>query len=347
MSKRITVKTVADRAGVSVATVSRVLGGGEGRVTAATRQRVLDAARTLDYQPNSLAVALRKGVTKMIGLIVPDISNPYFHAVARGVEDVAQEAGYAVLFCNTDRRVDKESLCLDLLREKRTDGIIFCGGGVGGEDHLRDRDWGGAEVVAIGPHVLDFPTVRADDAAAIAEAVEQLASSGRRRVLCIGGDANWLITQRRLVGYREAVRRLGLDDDPELVFFASFTTEGGRQAVTEALERGVGFDAVVTFDDESALGALLTLQEAGLAVPDDVAVVGCSDLPFASLIDPPLTSISFPTYEFGATAARMVLARLAGRPVEPIVDFPFELRVRASSAGGAKRTNDEREPDDD
>jgi LacI family transcriptional regulator len=339
----VTVKTVATRAGVSVATVSRVLGEHADVVTDATRERVVRAVEELGYQPNSLAVALRKGVTKTIGLIVPDIADAYFHQVARGVEDVAQEAGYAVVFCNSDRRVDKETLCLDLLRDKRVDGIIFCGGGVDDERHLRGRNWGAAKVVGIGPHVVDLPSIRVDDGAAIEAAVEHLAAGGRRRVLCMAGEAEWLVTQRRLEGYRAGVGRFELDADPALVSFHGFSCDAGRRAVGEALAAGLEFDAAIAFDDDVALGAMAALREAGRRVPEDVALIGCDDIPFASLVQPSLSTIHFPTYDFGATAARMVLDMLAGGDVERVVDFPFELRIRESSGGPAAAASPDKE----
>jgi LacI family transcriptional regulator len=339
----VTVKTVAFRAGVSVATVSRVLGGHADVVTDATRERVIRAVEELGYQPNPLAVALRKGVTKTIGLIVPDIADAYFHQVARGVEDVAQEAGYAVVFCNSDRQVDKETLCLDLLRDKRVDGIIFCGGGVDDERHLQGRSWGAAKVVAIGAHVVDLPSIRVDDSAAIEAAVAHLAAGGRSRVLCIAGEADWLVTQRRLAGYHAGVARLGLVADPALVGFHGFSGADGRRAITEALAAGLEFDAAIAFDDDAALGALAALHAAGRRVPEDVALIGCDDIPFASLVRPTLSTIRFPTYDFGTTAARMVLGMLAGSDVERVVDFPFELCIRESSGGRAADASPDKE----
>jgi LacI family transcriptional regulator len=251
---------------------------------------------------------------------------------------VAQEAGYAVVFCNSDRKVDKETLCLDLLRDKRVDGIIFCGGGVDDERHLQGRNWGAAKVVAIGPHVVDLPSIRVDDSAAIEAAVAHLAGGGRRRVLCIAGQADWLVTQRRLAGYRAGIERFELVADPALVGFHGFSGADGRRAVTEAMASGVEFDAAIAFDDDAALGAMAALHDAGRRVPEDVALIGCDDNPFASLVHPSLSTIRFPTYDFGATAAHMVLDMLAGSDVERVVEFPFELRIRASSGGSPADT---------
>jgi LacI family transcriptional regulator len=327
----VTVKTVAERAKVSVATVSRVLGGHADVVAEPTRQRVLDAARELQYVPHPVAVALRKGVSNVLGLVIPDISDAYFHQVARGVEDVAQVNGYAVVFCNTDRKVEKELRTLDLLRDQRADGIIFCGGGVGSEAHLQSRDWSSAKVVAIGAHLVDLPSIRVDDGAAIEAAVEHLASTGRRRILCIAGQPEWIVTQRRVEGYRSAVQRLDLASGPELLFYAGFSTEDGQRVVADALAYGIEFDAVLAFDDDAALGALIALRQASLSVPDEVSLVGCDDLPFDRLTTPPLTSIRWPTYDIGVAAAEMVLDMIARRETEQVVEFPFELCVRASS----------------
>jgi LacI family transcriptional regulator len=326
-----TAKAVAERVGVSVTTVSRVLSGRADAIPQETQDRVRAAAAELRYRPNSLARALRKGSTQTIGLIVPDISDTYFHQVARGVEDIAQAAGYMVIFCNTDRLASREQSCLDLLEDKRVDGIIFCGGGIDEEKHLSGRDWPAAGVVAIGPHVVDVPSVRADDAAAIECAVEHLAETGRRRILCVAGQPDWLITRRRLDGYWAAVDRLGLDGDPRLVRYGGFASVHGHDAVTQARASGIGFDSVLAFDDYAALGALQALREAGLQVPGDVAILGCDDIPFAALACPSLTSIRFPTYEFGTTAARMLLDILNGKQTKHVVEFPYELCVRDST----------------
>ncbi|HEV7956758.1 MAG TPA: LacI family DNA-binding transcriptional regulator [Marisediminicola sp.] len=327
----VTVKTVAERAGVSVATVSRVLRGQMQTVTEKTRERVFAAARELNYTPHPVAVALRTGTSKILGLVIPDISDTYFHQVARGVEDVAQQAGYSVIFCNTDRNIEKESRTLDLLREKRVDGIIFCGGGVGGEAHLVGRDWSSAKVVAIGAHVIDLPSVKVDDASAIDAAVEHLAASGRQRILCIAGNVDWLVTERRVAGYKSAVERLGLVSQPELLSYAGFTSDDGRRAVERALASGVEFDAIIAFEDNAALGALGALREAGLDVPGDVSLMGCDDIPTGGLTTPTLSSIHWPTYDMGAAAARLVLDAIEGKPTPSGLEFPFELQIREST----------------
>jgi LacI family transcriptional regulator len=327
----VTVHTVAARAGVSITTVSRVLNGKIETLSEETCRRVLAAAQELRYRPNSLAVGLRKGTTRTVGLIVPDISDAYFHLLARGVEDVAQAAGYAVIFCNTDRIPEKERRYVDMLREKQVEAVIFAGGGVDNDRHLRDALWPGAKVVLIGPHRLRHPTVGVDNRAAIAAAVGHLAEQGCRRIACVAGRPEWLITRVRNEGYRQGLREAGLSGDPRLVWESGFTIARGEEAVARALEAGLAFDGVVAFNDYSAIGAIRALKAAGLRVPEDVAVVGCDDIPLASLVDPQLTSLAFPLYDFGATAMRMVLEMTAGATVSKNVAFPFQLKVRASS----------------
>lgn len=330
-----TAKAVAERAGVSVTTVSRVMNGRGADISKETRERVLEAARALRYRPSSLAAALRKGYTRTVGLVVPDISDAYFHQIARGVDDVAQETGYTMVLCNTDRVAAKERACIEVLYDQNVDAIIFAGGGIDDDAHLRDLPWDLMHVVTVGPHRLPFPSIRVDDAATIRTAMDHLLEQGRRRVLCIGGRDNWLIQAERIEGYREALAEHGIERDPALVFSGDFTAGSGHEAVRKALDAGTRFDAVMAFNDYTAVGAMQALHEAGVDVPGDVAVVGCDDIPLASLVRPTLTSVSFPQRHFGSAAMRTVLDLLAGRVVEPVTRFDYLLRVRDSSAPGA------------
>lgn len=322
-------KDVAQRAGVSVTTVSRVFSGQAEVIPKETQDRVMAAAAALRYRPNSLAKALRQGRTRTIGLIVPDISDAYFHQVARGVEDVAQAASHTVIFANTDRLQEKEQACVNLLLDKQVDGIIFAGGGVNDDSHLNEYDWEGIRVITIGPHRLPFPAILVDDEAVITTATRHLAAVGCRRILCLAGLPNWLITQRRLAGYRRAVVDLGLDDNPELVLFGGFSQDSGEAVTREAMARGIEFDGIVAFNDYAAIGAMQVLRKERRRIPEEVPIVGCDDTPLAALVHPPLTSIRFPQYEFGQAAARMLLGQ---RPIsaEPLM-FPHELIQREST----------------
>lgn len=324
-------KAVAERSGVSLTTVSRVLNGQDDAIPESTRERVIAAARELGYRPNSLAAALRKGVSRTIGLVVPDISDAYFHQVARGVEDVAQPAGYMVVFCNTDRVAEKELACVQLLDDKRADAIIFAGGGIGAEKHLVDYPWESIPTVTIGPHRLPVPSIRVNDSATIQTAVEHLLDGGCRRILCIAGQSDWLITESRLDGYNRALTQAGLSVEPGLVVHGEFSQVAGHDAVDRVLSAGIEFDGVVAFNDYLAIGAIGALHRWDRGVPEDVAVIGCDDIPLASLAHPGLSSISFPQYEFGRQAMRTVLDMVAGNEVEEEILFPYHLEVRAST----------------
>jgi LacI family transcriptional regulator len=329
---RPTVKTVAALAGVSTTTVSRVLNHKADLLSDATKARVFEAARELNYRPNSMAIALRKKVSQTIGLIIPDISNPYFHQIARGAEDTAMKHGYTVIFCNTDRSAKKELTYIDLLDEKRVDGIILTGGGIDGDSHLADRLREDARVVAIGPHRLSFPSIGADDRGAIQSAVLHLAAGGRRRIACLGGQPGWLIHEERLAGFRAGLEAAGLAFEESLVIPSDLSIDGGQHAVERALAEGLSFDAIMSFSDYAGLGAMRALKEAGLAIPDQVAIMGCDDSPLSQMIDPALSSITFPVYEFGSIASQMIVDMSRGRPVPASQILPFHLRIRQSTA---------------
>jgi LacI family transcriptional regulator len=331
VAARPTVKTVAELAGVSTTTVSRVLNGKSQELSEATRQRVHEAARVLGYRPNSLAVGLRKQTTRTIGLMVPDIGNSYFHQLARGAEDTAMQAGYATIFCNTDRRPEKEITYIDLLSDKRVDGIIFTGGGVNGDSHVSERLRPDAKVVTIGPHRLPFPSVGVDDRAAIATAVEHLASQGCRDIACIGGTPGWLIHEERLEGFRRGLTHAGMPFQESLLWLTDLTHNEAKTAIDRAVAQDLRFDGLIAFSDVAAVGAMRALREHGVSIPGDVAIVGCDDTTLSTLVEPQLSSIAFPVYEFGAEATRMIIAMAENKSVEQHVEFDFELHVRASS----------------
>lgn len=327
----VTVKTVANRAGVSPTTVSRVLNGKVDTIGEETQRRVMEAVRELDYRPNQLAVSLRMRSTRTIGLMVGDISDGYFHVLARGVEDTARAEGYQVILCNTDRDPAQEVRHVELLEEKRCDGIILASAAIDGDRHLKRRRWADAAVVLIGPHDLDFPTVSVDNRAAIEAAVRHLAGQGCTRLACLGRHPGWAVAEARVDGYRAGLAATGLAPDPALEWAGDFTFESGVTAIRQAFATNVAFDGLVALNDYAALGAIQALREAGRRVPDDVAVIGCDDLPIAAMVSPPLSSVALPVYDLGAAAMQLLLDTLRGNPVPSRLDYPFELRARASS----------------
>lgn len=330
-----TIQDVAHRAGVSIATVSRVLSGSAHPVRPALRERVLAAARELDFRPSSLARGLAGRETQTLALVVPDIANPYYPRLSRGVEDVASEQGYAVLVCNTDYRPDKLAVYTRLLREKRVDGVLLAGGGHEDPAGFDDLIAAGLPLQAIGRHPLAVPSVRIDNVAGAAAAVEHLLALGRRRVAFVGGPADHTTVADRRDGYRQALRRAGLGPNEVLELEVGFTAPDGERAADQLLAQHCRPDAVFCFNDHLAAGLIHVLLMNGCQVPDDVAVVGFDDVPLAPYLHPSLSSVAVPAYELGAAATTRLIQHLAGRVIEETVWLSTRVVPRESTTGPA------------
>jgi len=333
MEKRAaTIQDVAARAGVSITTVSRVINDTDYPMRPETRRRVLEAIEALDFRPSPLARGLLGKSTRTIGLIIPDISNPYYPLLSRGVEDVASEHGYTVIFCNTDRKVAKLRNYLEVLREKQADGIIFAGGGMDTEGDPLPLTEIGSPVVLVGRHRLPFPSVQVDNVGAALVATEHLIQLGHRRIAFIGGPTALSSARDRLKGYRRAMEQAGLPIDDGMVREGDFGHDSGYRACVSLLEDvSPRPTAIFAANDQMALGAMAAALDLGVRVPDELAVVGFDDIPAGRFVRPSLTTISLPTYEMGTTAARLLLKMLAGEEVEEITGLPTTLVVRQSS----------------
>lgn len=326
-----TIQDVADLAQVSISTVSRVVNDAGYPVRPETRQRVLEAVDALGFRPNPIARSLVGKPTQTIGLIVPDISNPYYPLLSRGVEDVASEQGYTVFFCNTDRSAAKARHYVEVLREKQTDGLIFAGGGLeeNGEPLLSGGDSG--KVVLIGRHHWPFPSVQVDNARAARDATCHLIELGHRRIAFISGPIGLTSARDRLAGYMQAMEDPGSRVDQSLIQEGDFQAESGYQAAFSLLQSREAPTAIFAANDQMAIAAMAAAYDLGLRVPEDVAVVGFDDTPAARDVRPALTTVSLPTYEIGASAARLLLRLLAGEATEETVWLPTRLVVRQSS----------------
>jgi LacI family transcriptional regulator len=324
-----TILDVAGRAGVSAATASRVLSGSAHAVSVGTRRRVLAAARGLGYLPNMLARSLLTRETSAVGVLVPDVSNPYYAVILRGIEDAAGETGRAVILCNTDRRPDKLRSYLRTLLERRVDGLIVAGGAIRRADlaHLR----GAPPVVVVGRHDVPFPSVRVDNVRAAMAATRHLIDLGHRRIACLAGPPASSTAVDRLAGYRRALLSSGLAVRPDDVVTAEFSLDGGRRGAERLYARDDPPTAVVAGSDQMAIGVLRALHERGLRVPDDVSVVGFDDSPLAACTIPALTSVAIPMYEIGRGAMGLLLRLLQGGRAASVA-MPAELRVRETTA---------------
>jgi len=325
-----TIVDVAGRARVSPATVSRVLTGSSHAVHAETRRRVLAATRALGYLPNMAARSLLTRQTSAIGILVPDVSNPYYAVILRGIEDTASRTGHAIILCNTDRRHDKQQTYLRTLLERRVDGLIVAGGTFRRED-LAPFSWRLPPIVVIGRHNVPLPSVRVDNVEAAAAATRHLIALGHRRIACLAGPRNSLTAADRLRGYRKAIREAGLAPRADYVAEAEFTLDGGRVGAGRLFELDLPPTAVVASSDQMAIGIIRALHEMGRAVPQDISIVGFDDSPLAAHAVPALTSVAIPMYEMGCRATVLLLCLLRGEPGAGIV-LPVELRVRETTA---------------
>ena len=332
----VTIRDVARRAGVSVATVSRVVNRSAHRVTPATERRVRSAVRALGYRANIIAQGLKKRSSRTVALIVPDISNPFFPAIARGIEDTARAHGYAVLLCNTYEDLARENAYLGLLRNRWVDGVIFATVG-SNTRHLRALRRARLPVVLVARDVegLAIDTVRVDNFRGEYEATQHLLRLGHRRIAHIAGPPTLHVAAERRRGYLDALRTAGLEGEAVIVE-GDFTADGGRRAMAAALRARPPITAVAAANDLMAIGAMETLRLLAARVPQDVAVVGFDDITFASLVSPALTTVAQPKYRMGQMAMERLLQLLHGGDVRSrqTVLVP-ELVVRESCGARA------------
>jgi LacI family transcriptional regulator len=303
----VTISDVAEHAGVSVGTVSNVVNRPD-RVAEATRQRVREAIAALGWVPNGSAATLRAGRASLVGLIVPDIRNPFFTEVARGAEDMAAANGEAIVVCNTDWLLPDERRALDALARQRVRGVII---NPAGEDE-RYLDWLVERGVAV--VLLDHrrsaglvPAVVVDDVLGGRLAGAHLLELGHRRIALVNGPTSIPQCEDRRLGLLAAVTDAGLAADRDLleIEVEAMDAPSGLSAVDDVSARQTP-SAIFCANDLLAIGVIHGLRRRGLRVPDDVAVVGYDDVELASMTDPPLTTVHQPSYELGATAYELL-----------------------------------------
>ena len=332
---------VARLAGVSTATASRVVSSADYPVSAATRERVLDAARALDYVPNALARGLLKSQIPVVGDIVHDITDPYFAEVVRGVEDAASPAGYLVITCSSERDADRETSYVRLLRSMRAASVIFAASGLDDPErneelhkHLSAMRADGAAVVHLSPHAMGAADVGVDNEAGMASMVAALIGLGHRRIAFLAGPSTLFVARARLAGYRRGLAEAGFDLDERLVIHTSFDPAGGALGVDTLLAGDAPFTAICCANDPLAIGALARLAELGIDVPADVSVAGFDDVPVAAITSPSLSTVRLPLREMGRRgfleAARVLDGGELGRQV-----LPTELAMRGSTGAPA------------
>ncbi len=308
MKHRPTIWDVARYAGVSKTTVSRVLNGDIEHVRETTRQKVLAAIEALGYERNELARGLRTRSTQIIMLAIPDITNPFWPEVARGVQDRMEEEGYSVVFANSDWQGHREREFLRMARRQHFDGILINPIQVSQDDLLST----GIPTVILGLReaYTNFDMVGSDTVGATISALEYLASLGHEHIgLLLGKHANRISTSR-LDGYKQFLRSQGLPFDPALVIEVPFSQAGGREGVRRLLDLSPRPTAVLAANDIIAIGVLQALHEANIRVPEEISVMGMDDIPAAAMTIPPLTTIAKQKYRLGYRAASLLLERI-------------------------------------
>ncbi len=333
-----TLKDVARRARVSVSTAARALGG-YGYVSPSTRERVLRAARALDYHPNAVARSMIKGRTHTIGVVVSDSANPFFAAVVRGIEDVALPHGYGILLCNADEDPLKEAMYLNMLRQKRVDGVIVSPSDAS-SGALPGLLAAGVPLVQVDRRAPGLPAdaVVVDNQAGVRAAVRHLACLGHRHIALIGGPARLYTGRERTKAFRDALRELGLPAVEDWLLEGTFKVDSGYQLAGRLLEVSPRPSAVFVANNLMTIGALLRFKEAGVRIPEDLAVVGFDDMDWAPILTPPLTAVAQPTFELGKTAATLLLERIHRPSLPPrVVTLPPRLVVRESCGARLRR----------
>jgi LacI family transcriptional regulator len=322
---------VALKANVSIATVSRVVNKSDHKVNPATREKVLAAISELDYRPNALAKGLLMKKTMTIGIIIPDISNPYYAEIVRGIQDTADQAGYAVMLHNTDGKQERIIRYIYLLREKSADGVIFCGGIINGYETLSILKELKERVVVVGRHEVDFPAVMVDNMGGATQAVQHLIDLGHRRIGCIGGPEGSPTAADRLTGYRNALAQNGITLDERLVKRGTWSPESGYLLAQELLAAPERPTALFSANDQMAFGIIKAARERGLNVPKNLAVVGFDNVRPGSYFDPPLTTVEIPMYDIGVASMRMLIDLISGEKFDKLRLFNTKLLIREST----------------
>lgn len=327
----VTIKDIAKQADVSYGTVSRALNNKYG-VGEQTRARILEIAKRLDYSPNAIARGLVKKQTKTIGLIIPDITNPYFPEVAKGIEDEAKRAGYSVFLCNSNWERDRQTQYIELLAERRVDGFIIASV-ADVDDPVGEKPFYSIPVV----YVSNFPQntsrsyVVVDNARGGFLATQHLIEAGYQKIGFIGAVEQSQPIDGRLLGYKSALARYGLPVEGRYIKLGHYIheQETAEKFMQEMIRSGDYPHAVFAENDLFAFGVIQGVREMGLSVPENVAVVGFDDISFAGFKDVQLTTVSQPMYDMGITAVQLLFEEL---------NFPAARSDRISSGDGNDRS---------
>ena len=313
---QVTIKDIAKEADVSVTTVSRVLNN-KPDVGDDTRAKILKIIDEMNYNPNSVARGLVMQKTHTIGLIIPDISNPFFPQVARAIEDKAQKLDYSVIFFNTDNHLEREKKAVELFKSKQVDGLIVSLS-LGNEKILKELKSKNYPVVQIDRSVLNnsYPLVSIDNEKSAYQMVKYILKKGNHKIAHITGDLNTTTARARMEGYKKALKDYGVEINEDYIVEGDYSQNSGFEAMQKLLELEKRPTAVFAANDLSAAGVYKALFAADLKIPEDIAVAGHDDIDIASLLRPELTTMRQPKYSLGERAVTVLLRMINNQETE-------------------------------
>lgn len=332
---KVTIKEVGERAGVSSATVSRVVGN-YGYVSEKTRRKILAAIRELGYKPNAIARSMVTKSTQTIGLIITDITNPFFAQLVRGVEEVTWQNGYSLILANTDEDLRREQAMVTTLQEKRVDGLIVVPASSKPAGHLTNLLEEGTPLVLLDRAVTGcaVDVVMVDNEGGAYQAVAHLIGQGYRRIGMIVDNLEITTSLERMAGYRRALQDAGILIDESLARSCQFSQQSAYALVSEMLKSPNPPTALFTANNFMTLGALQAIQEAGLSIPRHIGLVGFDDLAWIGLNNPGLTVVAQPVLDLGRVAAQRLLARMKGDASSP-QEIRLKTRFIIRQSGGS------------
>jgi len=332
----ITIYDVAKKAGVSIATVSRVLNSSNS-VSDKTRILVKRTIEEMNYTPNVIAAAMTKKSTLTLGLLVPDISNPFFSELARGVEDASSDFGFNIIMCNTDYCPDKEASYISLLKQKSIDGFIIASAHYNDSNviSLLEEKF---PLVLLGRDIddsedLSLDVVTSDNINGGYIATKHLIELGHKKILCLLGPSSIKVNHERERGYLQAMKEANLEVLPEAIEYGEFKAEFGYKKTLEIYESPYKPTAIFAANDLTATGVIRALKHFDLSVPQDVSVVGYDNTMLASMIDPPLTTVNQQMRKMGYHATKLLIKGIKGeREIGEKVIFDIDLVIRKSTS---------------
>lgn len=329
----VTIKDIARLSGVSITTVSKIINGKAGDIGSATIEKVKRIIEEQNYSPNTIARSMITKKTKTIGLIIPDVRNPFFTDLTRGAEDVANERGYSIFFCNTDDNLDKEIKYINNMIEKQVDGIALAGAAVRNKE-LEEKMNIKIPIVSLDRNVYFKEIegkVEVNNFSGAYDAVTYLIKQKHTKIMYLSGQLNTKPALDRLEGYKKALEDNNIAYDENLVLVGRYTSEFGYECMkTTAIDEDV--TAVFCANDLIAIGAMNALKEKGIRIPQDISIVGFDDIYIASLVAPPLTTVRQPSYDIGYLAVETLINILEEKSNQKNkVEIKLELIIRESS----------------